>query len=65
MDSVIQNDVNREITECNFLSNQVDEITNQFVDVSSDRSASTISCAVKQILSKYAIIEREANYAGL
>ena len=77
VDSVLQDEIDREITECNFLSIQVDETTDiatkeqlsvilrfdrkgevverflKFFDVSSDRSASTISCVVKQILSKY------------
>ena len=77
VDSALQDEIDRETTECNFLSIQVDETTDnatkeqlsvilrfdrkgevvgrflKFFDVSSDRSASTISCVVKQIFSKY------------
>ena len=77
VNSVIQDEIDREITQRNFLSIQVYEITDiatkeqqsdilrfdrkgevverflKFVDVSSEKATSTISCAVKQILSKY------------
>ena len=68
VDLVIQDEIDKEIAECNFVSIQVDETADisgkeqlgevverflTFFNVSSDRSAPAISSVVKQILRRY------------